>query len=216
MKELDRVLPPELEALKPVVRGLAATLGRWCEVVLHDFSQPQSSLAAIEGDVTGRSVGAPMTERLLQALRTHGDAAPDYLNVKTRTREGRLLKSSTIFIRNRKGKVIGSLGINLDMTELEIAGRVIALHLGEGGEPEADAISFAADVNDLVNHILEAAIRQSGKPVALLDRDEKVALIRSLDARGYFLIRGSVEEVARRLGISRFTVYSYLEEARKA
>lgn len=215
MQELNRPLPPELEALKPVVSGIAATMGRWCEVVLHDFANPQSSLVAIEGNVTGRNVGAPMTERLLQVLRTHGDSAPDTLNVRTRSREGRLINSSTIFIRNRKGKIVGSLGLNLDLTELEIASRILTAHLGPVIEPETDSLAFASDVHDLVDGLLEAAIRQQERPVALLDREEKVALMRALDDRGYFLIRGSVEEVAKRLGISRFTVYSYLEEVRK-
>jgi len=214
MEELPRKLPPELEALKPMLRGLSATLGPWCELILHDFSTPEQSLVAVAGEVTGRKVGAPLTDRLLQHYRTHGDAAPDLLNLRTR-REGRLIKTSTIFLRNRSGKVIGSLGINLNITELDLAAQLLTQVIGNvAGQPE-EPINFAGDVSEVMNHLLESALQQAPRPPQLMSREEKVQFVRQLDQKGLFLIKGAVEEVAERLGVSRFTVYTYMDEGRK-
>ena len=46
-------------------------------------------------------------------------------------------------------------------------------------------------------------------------RDDKVALIRFMDQKGLFLIKGTVEKVAKRMGISKVTVYSYLDEIKE-
>lgn len=207
-------LPPELAVLSQLVDGLQAVLGRSVEVTLHDFRNPDHSLIAIAGKVTGRQVGAPMTDRLLETLRRYGDDAPNIVGVRTRARDGRLLRTSTIFVRNRNGKIIGSLGFNVDLTEQEMAARVLAELLGTNDQP-TEAINFAFDVTETMQAMIESALAQSGRPSQFLDREERLSLIRVLDTRGLFLIKGAVDEMAARLGVSRFTVYGYLDEIRK-
>lgn len=53
-----------------------------------------------------------------------------------------------------------------------------------------------------------------GKPLGHMSRTEKQQLVRFLDERGAFQLRKSVERVADMLGVSRFTIYNYLEAAR--
>jgi hypothetical protein len=63
---------------------------------------------------------------------------------------------------------------------------------------------------DSLDHILAALERRTGKPLADLDRRAKQEIVRSLEARGAFSVRHGVETVASALGVSRFTVYNYL------
>ncbi|GGS68236.1 helix-turn-helix domain-containing protein [Streptomyces sp. Go40/10] len=63
---------------------------------------------------------------------------------------------------------------------------------------------------DSLDHILAAMERRQGRPLADLDRKAKQELVRSLEARGAFAVRHGVETVASALGVSRFTVYNYL------
>ncbi|MEU6846094.1 helix-turn-helix domain-containing protein [Streptomyces sp. NPDC046716] len=63
---------------------------------------------------------------------------------------------------------------------------------------------------DSLDHILAAMERKQGKPLADLDRKEKQEVVRVLEARGAFSVRHGVETVAGALGVSRFTVYNYL------
>ncbi|MEU3294890.1 helix-turn-helix domain-containing protein [Streptomyces longwoodensis] len=63
---------------------------------------------------------------------------------------------------------------------------------------------------DSLDHILAAMERKRGKPLADLDRKAKQEVVRVLEARGAFSVRHGVETVASALGVSRFTVYNYL------
>ncbi|KFG72981.1 helix-turn-helix domain-containing protein [Streptomyces mutabilis] len=63
---------------------------------------------------------------------------------------------------------------------------------------------------DSLDHILAAMERRRGKPLADLDRRAKQEVVRTLEARGAFSVRHGVETVASALGVSRFTVYNYL------
>ncbi|MEF9907430.1 helix-turn-helix domain-containing protein [Streptomyces sp. P9-A2] len=63
---------------------------------------------------------------------------------------------------------------------------------------------------DSLDHILAALERRQGRPLADLDRRAKQEIVRSLEARGAFAVRHGVETVAGALGVSRFTVYNYL------
>ncbi|MFF8715791.1 helix-turn-helix domain-containing protein [Streptomyces sp. NPDC015184] len=73
-------------------------------------------------------------------------------------------------------------------------------------------------LSESLGHILAAMERRHGKPLAELDRRTKQEAVRSLEARGAFSVRHGVETVANALGVSRFTIYNYLnrENAAKA
>ncbi|QFZ73594.1 transcriptional regulator [Streptomyces fagopyri] len=68
---------------------------------------------------------------------------------------------------------------------------------------------------DSLDHILAALERKQGKPLAELDRRAKQEVVRVLEARGAFSVRHGVETVASALGVSRFTVYNYLNREKQ-
>lgn len=65
-------------------------------------------------------------------------------------------------------------------------------------------------LSDSLDHILAAMERRHGMPLADLDRKAKQSVVRTLEARGAFSVRHGVETVASALGVSRFTVYNYI------
>jgi predicted transcriptional regulator YheO len=69
-------------------------------------------------------------------------------------------------------------------------------------------------VEDLLGHMIEGAIRSTGKFPNEFTREDKIAVISYLDARGAFLIRYSMEKVASLLCISKFSIYNYLNDMR--
>ncbi|MEU1079281.1 helix-turn-helix domain-containing protein [Streptomyces sp. NPDC005908] len=69
---------------------------------------------------------------------------------------------------------------------------------------------------DSLDHILAALERRQGQPLADLDRKTKQEIVRGLEARGAFAVRHGVETVASALGVSRFTVYNYLNREKGA
>ncbi|MEV4874509.1 helix-turn-helix domain-containing protein [Streptomyces cyaneofuscatus] len=71
-------------------------------------------------------------------------------------------------------------------------------------------------LSDSLDHILAALERRHGMPLADLDRKAKQSVVRTLEARGAFSVRHGVETVAGALGVSRFTVYNYLNREHSA
>ncbi|MDI6408636.1 helix-turn-helix domain-containing protein [Streptomyces albus] len=65
-------------------------------------------------------------------------------------------------------------------------------------------------LSDTLDHLLADLERRHGVPLAELDRRTKQSVVRILEARGAFSVRHGVETVATALGVSRFTVYNYL------
>ncbi|MEV5427765.1 PAS domain-containing protein [Streptomyces sp. NPDC052701] len=202
--------------MTPVVDGIAATLGPLCEVVLHDYRRPEASVVAVAGSVTGRTVGGAMSEIGMRVLARGAEAADD-LNYLTRTRGGRLVKSSTMVLRDSAGAVFGALCLNLDVTAVGQVHSLLGTLAGLDGAPaEPPTTTFGNDIDSVVDALVDAhQVRQRGS-WAELDRAERVELFRGLDARGVFAVRRAVEQVAARLGISRASAYHYLSLARAA
>ncbi|MFF7162273.1 transcriptional regulator [Streptomyces sp. NPDC008086] len=205
-------------ALRPVVDGLAATFGPMCEVVLHDYRHPDHSVVAVAGTVTGRTAGGAMSEIGMRIV-ARGDDAGDELNYVTRTRDGRLVKASTMVLRDSTGTVFGALCVNLDVTAVNDAHALLGALAGvavpgSGASADVPVTAFGNDIDSVVDAILDAhQLRQNGSWAAL-DRAQRLELFRGLDDRGVFAVRRAIEQVAARLGISRASAYSYLSQAR--
>ena len=209
-------LHPNLQAVLQTMEGLAAVLGGRYEVILHDLSHVESSIVAICGSVTGREIGGPATNFLLQHLRRYGDSAENSINYRTNLPDGRVLRSSTMFIRNEDGHIIGSLCINQDMTDYAVAGKLLQeLNLfGESDDDHHGVERFVRDINEVTEYMVKDELETFPKPVAYMQKEDKLAFVRSLEEKGIFDVRGSVEYVAECLGVTNFTVYNYLKEVR--
>ncbi|MDG9702346.1 helix-turn-helix domain-containing protein [Streptomyces sp. DH37] len=83
----------------------------------------------------------------------------------------------------------------------------------EGREAVAVRLPHLADSLD---RILDDLRRRYGMPLSELDRRTKQAVVRRLEQRGAFSVRHGVETVAGALGVSRFTVYNYLNRENAA
>lgn len=210
---MSKKLNPILERYIPLVHGVAKTFGSNCEVVLHDFSNLQSSIVEIaNGQVTGRDVGSPMTEVSLNKV-NHGNTEDDVYNYTGKSADGRVLKSSTMFIKDDNGKAIGCFCINFDMTELVAAKNVMGEIMKVASDSEVKEES-GNKINDVLTDIVNQTIEAKGKPIAYLTKEEKVAIVNKLDKQGAFLIKGAIDYVAKILCVSRYTIYNYLDEIR--
>ena len=213
---MSKDVHPILKGIIPLIDGIANTFGKNCEVVLHDIRNPQSSVIAIaNGHITGRSIGSPMTEYGLATLRS-GQFDKPIVNYRKKTRDGRILKSSSLFIKDENGKLIGFLCINYDISELTIARNIInnlANVIEETDFSEEDEC-FGNTVNEMLSGIVNKTLESVGKPVAFISKEEKVNIVQILDEKGVFLIKGAIDYVAKVLCVSRYTIYNYLDETR--
>ena len=193
----------------PIAEGIAKTFGSHCEVVIHDLTDVSSSIVAIyNGHVTGRDVGSPMTDLGLTVLRK-GSEEDLLLNYPNKSIKGKKIKSSSMMIRDEKGEIVGCLCINIDLTLLAMAGTVINEITSLVDEKEEE--SFPHSVTDLEKRMIDRAVEKIGKPVGLMEKAERMEFIRLLDEMGLFLIKGTIQNVAELLDVSKFTIYNYLE-----
>ncbi len=75
---------------------------------------------------------------------------------------------------------------------------------------EAAASARFGDLHDALERMVEAVESELGGPLAELSRENKQAAVRLLDERGAFLLRKAVETVGQMMGVSRITIYNYL------
>jgi predicted transcriptional regulator YheO len=203
-----------LAALIPVTEGLAATFGPSCEVVLHDYRQGERSVVAVAGQVTGRRVGGAMSEIGMTMLAKGEEAAND-LNYVTRTPDGRVIKASTMPLRDGQGRLFGALCVNIDVTALRQAGDILSALAGVA-PVELPATTFTNDFDEVVDAVVRTQELTLGKSLGSLTRGERLGLIGTLDQRGVFKVRNAVPRVAERLGMSRSGLYADLAECRRA
>lgn len=204
--------PEEMALLRQLARGIAAQFGSGCEVVIHQLGRDSAehSVAAIEnGHVTGRQVGDGPSQVVLQQLQAGGAAAADQYGYLTRTPDGKLLKSSTMYIRDQAGQVAAIFSINFDISALSMVDRALGdLLAPRSAKPPA---RIAANVTDLLEDLLEQSVELIGKPVALMTKDDKARAVRFLSGKGALLITKSGDRIAKYFGISKYTLYSYLD-----
>ena len=206
-----------LEALKQIAHGVATQFGSNCEVVIHEISEKSaySSIVAIEnGHVSGRKVGDGPSHIVLEQLGHADDSAQDHLCYLTRTKDGKILKSSSVYIRDAAGKIVAIFCINFDVSALQMFEAtlhdLITPDLKERKEPER----ITLNVSDLLDDLIRQADELVGKPVALMNKDDKVKAIRYLNKSGAMMITKSGDKIAKHFGISKYTLYSYLDNGK--
>ena len=214
-------MDPKLDFLKQLAHGLAVQFGSSCEVVIHDLTKKDldKSIVYIEnGQVSNRHTGDGPSGIVFETLRSDPGKINDKLAYLTRTDDGRILKSSTLYIRNEEGKIVYIFSMNYDITTLlaaenSIRGLVQTEPEDSHGEDASDSPQrITHNVTELLDLLIEQAIARVGKPVAMMNKDDKVAVVQYLNNAGAFLITKSGDKVSSLLGISKFTLYSYMDK----
>ena len=205
---------PLLEALKGIVDGLRAAISPNCEVVLHDLRSLDNTIIAVCGAVTNRAIGGPPTDLLL-SLMHEGETEAHVVNYETRTQDGKVLRSSTLFLKDETGTVIGSLCINVDITYIRHFRNWVSSFCEVSENLPNAATSkehFAREVREVLEDGISDALDIVGVPAAALRKADRMRVVEVLASRGIFSIRGSVMYVAKYLSVSRSSIYNYLEE----
>lgn len=217
-KEAKKIehIQDNLELLEQFMELLAKQFGDRCEVVLHDLtgSYDNTIVAIKNGHVSGRRVGGTGSNLGLELLRGAGEEnADNQYRYTTKTKDGKVLVSSSIYFRNSAGKIIGSLCVNYDVSDFMMAENVLrSLTNSPAATPVKEVL--VQDTYELFNYLLSEAQDYVGKPVALMTREDKLNFIKFLDDHGAFLIKKAGEQVCEYLDISKYLLYSVLNESR--
>ena len=233
-----------LQLFVPLVDFLGKILGPKTEVVLQNVRDFSHSVVAIaNGNLSGRTIGSPATDLVLHIWRNHEYDQHNYLtHYAGYTIQGHPMVSSTLFVRNSRGRVIGFLCINFDssafrqaskelrrasayLDALGLADPAAVLNDDRAASEESDAETgtgqltrevLSVNTDEVVTHNIAEFAAELGIPPARMNRQERLQLITRLDGSGVFLVKGSVDTVARALEISSPSVYRYLHTIRNA
>ena len=205
-----------LKQLKVIAHGLAIQFGPSCEVLIHDLQGDlDTSLVYIEnGTITNRHVGDGPSHVVLDVL-NYDDGSEGRFGYLTKTKDGRILKSSTMYIRDDNGNIAYLLGINQDITEFVMMHRSLESLIGVGQAETGTVEKITTSVSELLDDLLLEAERLVGKPGPLMNKVERLKAIRYLNEKGAFLISKSSEKIAEYFNISKFTLYSDLNTVKE-
>lgn len=209
-----------LEFLKSLAECIGSVFGDRCEVAIHDFSDLKKSLVYIRGNVTNRPLGSPISDMVYRLYKEFGDDAPNKFGHKSITEKGNVLKCSTTMLRDDEGKIEGCLCINFDVTDFSFLATAfndftfMAQESGTGSGNRNGKNSSPTSFAESMESAIDFAISDYGKVPAMMDKSDKLSVIQKLDKDGVFMIKGSVDYIAKVFGSSRYTIYSYLKQIR--
>ncbi|OIN03826.1 helix-turn-helix transcriptional regulator [Oceanisphaera psychrotolerans] len=200
-----------LDLYGSLVEGLAEMFGKHCEVVLHSLEDPDHSvLKIVNGGLSGRQVGAPMseqTQQLLHELERQGVAQTRF----TQSRIGTPVKSSTQLLRNLQGETIGLLCINLHLGAP--FHELMADFMPKVAErAEVSPENFNNNVEELVTLTVERTIEAINADAQVANNAKNKQIVTILFEKGIFDIKDAIAMVSEKLNISKHTVYLYIRQ----
>ncbi len=210
------------EQLIHVANLIAAQFGPSTEVVVHDFTGDldHTIVHIVNGHVSGRKVGDAPTDDFVKYMKSSTEGK-DKIRHVIHTPDGKFIRSSSANFYDKDGTLNSSLCVNQDITNL------VSLESSVKGLAEDfyfDSSTLAADetidkstttsIHKMMDNIITEGLAMIGTPADKMNREAKIKLLSFLDDRGIFLIQKSGQKVCDLLGISKFTLYNYLEEVR--
>jgi predicted transcriptional regulator YheO len=214
-----------LEPYAKLVYFLSAALGDNCEIALHDLTSKDQEIVAISNNpISGREVGAKLSNLSLHYLEEKQYLNHDYvMNYKTVGNDGKLMRAATYFIKEEGREMpVGMLCINVNISDLEYLTSTIKKILGIKEEKD---IEFKMDnpveilsspLDEMIDMYIKECLENMGFPsyflAERLNVDEKIKVVKYLQEKGTFKVKGAIVLVAEKLAVSEPTVYRYLKK----
>lgn len=220
-----------LDLLASTVRAIGSVLPGNAELVLHDLRKPEFSIAEIanphvSGRKKGDSVLAGMRadKAFASVLEEKAEAVSLLLDYPTLSREGAPLRSSTAFYRNSKGQTFAALCINVDNNGISDAIKLLHSLVGKAPSPSAEVTQVIEpgsepaleNIEDLMREIIRSATEQSPDSGRANTKRANLLAVQQMQEKGIFLMKGGVEKAASALGVTRYTIYNYLDELKSS
>jgi len=204
----------------PLVDFIAECMGENTEVVLHDLTDYHQSVVAIRnGNISGRSVGSPITDLSLKVLKAAiFEQVPYMANYQGVAKNGHMLKSSTYFIKDDSERFVGMLCVNTDYHNLVESRNLLTDLIAMLKIPNESSIiseNLNMNVQDLVMNNIHRICPDIVNVADTMQQREKMDIVDKLNEMGTFMIKGAISYVADALRVSVPTVYRYLNLVKK-
>lgn len=217
---LDLAYDDAFELLDRIARGIAHTVGPGCETLVQRLEGGALVVASLyNGHVSGRCHGSTLSiyggetgtaEQVAVHEQddsvVHNPFPATCVNALVTMPDGRRIKSSSWGVTGPGYTLY--LGMNIDITSLEAASSLLA-GMASTGDELLERLDEPAPAQD-VEGLFDSHLARLGKPVELLSRAERISLVHELREAGFFEYQRSVPLCARKLGVSKASIYNYL------
>lgn len=214
-----------IENYQRLVRFLGQALGENHEIVLHVLVEDDSYIGEIvNSHISNRSEGAPLTNLALKKIKQEDYKVNDsMLNYKVVVKDDKVIQGSTFYIKDDDDNLLGLLCINSDFSKHKnIAKDLLSLinididhFLNEGeehtGHHEVETLS--ADIEEIIQEAIDPVLLD---PRVTLTKDTRLDIVRTLEQKGIFQLKGAIVKVANLLKVSEPSVYRYLQEINRS
>lgn len=210
-----------VEIYQPIIKFFALYLGSNTEILLCDTEK----VIYVENPFnSSRIIGMPLGDMEKSFIEKKIYTEINYtINYRSLTANREKLRSATLFIKAENGELMGMITINTKVKELlEVRNIIDKLINGDQpieptdsykkAKPEQYYETYSLSVIELINKVIEESVADYGVPQERLTAEERLAIVRKLDDKGIFLVKGSIGEVARKLFCSEATIYRYLQQ----
>lgn len=213
--------PDDVEAPGPfgshirLMDTLVAQFGSNCQVSLYDLRPGAAKLVAVAGSVMEVAIGSRLPPALLARVTAAAGEQAGKSIFTSSTPDGRRLSTSlTIIDDPASGQPIGCLKIDLCIENLISSIGVLQTFCNFTEAKPGPARSID-DIGEIVDTLIAQALSGHGNSRSIAGKAHRMEIVEKLDERGVFLVKGAIDIVAGKLNVSKYTLYSYLDQIKK-
>lgn len=205
------------------LEGLQKFLGDKCEIVVHDFRKgyDHSLVYEFNAKLSGRKVGGSPRGSMITNVGKDITPLKDSMIFFYPGAKGQIFKSCTTLIADGDNRIIGSVCLNMEISNFLLAQNAISSFVryeseSDTSKPLDSKTIMEKNVDDVLVYYIQQCESMIGSPMPLMTKEQKVRALDFLDQRGIFKISKASNLLCEEFNISRYTLYNYLEEARSS
>jgi len=194
---------------EPFIQAAVELFHPFAEAAVHDLRK--GKIVAIYHNISQRKIGDPSPLKELQVkIEDFPDFFPPYYKENW---DGRPLKCTSITMRDQKGRPIGLICINIDVSFFQDGAHLLEAFLKTKRGASNPIEIHSAGCEEHVLSAIEHYVKEKGVSLNHLTRDHKKELVCQLYKKGIFNFKNAVPFVAKKLKTSRASIYNYIKQS---
>jgi predicted transcriptional regulator YheO len=205
-------LSKEFEVLwrlyEPLIKAVIEVFHPFVEAAVHDLEK--GTVVAIYHNISQRQVGESSP---LKELKISTADFPDYFPPYYKQNwDGRSLKCTSITMRNKNGKPIGLICLNIDASFFQDSYQLLKRFLKIEDEAENPIEIYGSQCEEQAEGVIQQFLEEKHLSLNHLNRDQKKELVQQLYRKGIFNFKNAASFIAKKLKTSRASIYNHIRQ----
>lgn len=193
---------------EPLIKAVVEVFHPFVEAAVHDLEK--GTVVAIYHNISQRQVGEPSP---LKELKISTADFPDYFSPYYKQNwDGRSLKCTSITMRNKSGKPIGLICLNIDASFFQDGYQLLKSFLKIEDEAENPIEIYGSQCEEQAEGVIKQFLEEKHLSLNHLNRDQKKELVQQLYRKGIFNFKNAAPFIAKKLKTSRASIYNHIRQ----